>query len=89
MGAPPARCRSSTAGGSQAIDDPTSAADEQAELVAEYEDRFDNPYVAAERGYVDAVIAAADTRRVLVDALDVLGTKREQQPGRRHSNTPL
>ena len=53
----------------QAIDDPTERAEEQAELVAEYEDRFLNPYIAAERGYVDDVIAAADTRRVLVDAL--------------------
>ena len=73
----------------QAIDDPTERAEEQAKLVAEYEDRFLNPYIAAERGYVDIVIAAEDTRRVLVDALARLGTKREQQPGRRHSNTPL
>ena len=53
----------------QAIDDPTERAEEQAKLVAEYEDRFLNPYIAAERGYVDIVIAAEDTRRVLVDAL--------------------
>ena len=53
----------------QAIDDPTERAEEQAKLVAEYEDRFLNPYIAAERGYVDIVIAAEDTRRVLADAL--------------------
>src|SRR3954452_25217200 len=73
----------------QAIEDPAARAAEQALLVAEYEDRFLNPYVAAERGYVDIVIAASETRRVLADALARLGTKREQQPGRRHSNTPL
>ena len=55
----------------------------------EYEDRFLNPYVAAERGYVDDVIAAADTRRALAAALERLSTKREHQPRRRHSNTPL
>jgi acetyl-CoA carboxylase carboxyltransferase component len=62
---------------------------EQVALEAEYSARFANPYVAAERGYVDDVIAASDTRRVLADALVRLSTKREQQPARRHSNTPL
>ena len=61
----------------------------QAELEHEYEDRFANPYVAAERGFVDDVIAATDTRRVLADALDRFATKREQTPFRRHANTPL
>jgi acetyl-CoA carboxylase carboxyltransferase component len=73
----------------EAIDGPDARAAEQAALVAEYEARFLNPYVAAERGYVDAVIAASDTRRVLADAFARLSTKREQQPTRRHSNTPL
>jgi propionyl-CoA carboxylase beta chain len=73
----------------QAIEDPAARAAEQAALVAEYEHRFLNPYVAAERGYVDIVIAASETRRVLADALARLGTKREHQPSRRHSNTPL
>jgi len=59
------------------------------DAVAEYEARFLNPYVAAERGLVDAVIPPAATRRVLCDALDVLATKRDAQPARRHSNTPL
>ena len=48
-------------------------------------DAFSNPYRAAERGLVDAVIDPADTRRVLCDALDVLATKRDAQPARRHS----
>jgi acetyl-CoA carboxylase carboxyltransferase component len=72
-----------------AIADPGERAREQLALETEYADRFANPYVAAERGYVDDVIAASDTRRVLADALVRLGTKREHQPSRRHSNTPL
>jgi propionyl-CoA carboxylase beta chain len=61
----------------------------QADLEHGYEERFANPYVAAERGFVDDVIAATDTRRVLADALDRFSTKREQAPSRRHTNTPL
>jgi acetyl-CoA carboxylase carboxyltransferase component len=72
-----------------AITDPASRAVEEQALTAEYEARFLNPYVAAERGYVDDVIAATDTRRVLVGALLRLSTKRELTPRRRHSNTPL
>jgi propionyl-CoA carboxylase beta chain len=72
-----------------AIDDPSERLAEQLALEAEYGERFANPYIAAERGYVDDVIAASDTRRVLADALLRLSTKREEQPNRRHSNTPL
>jgi acetyl-CoA carboxylase carboxyltransferase component len=72
-----------------AIDDEAERLTEQLALEAEYSARFANPYVAAERGYVDDVIAASDTRRVLTDALLRLSTKREHQPTRRHSNTPL
>ena len=60
----------------------------RAELMLEYEDRFLNPYQAAERGYVDDVIDPRDTRRMLVRALDMLRTKREQLPARKHGNTP-
>ena len=56
---------------------------------SEYRTAFENPYRAAERGLVDAVIEPSDTRRVLCDALDVLVSKRDVQPTRRHSNTPL
>lgn len=62
---------------------------EQAALVAEYEARFSSPYPAAERGYVDDVIAASDTRRVLAGVLSRLATKREHLVSRRHSNGPL
>src|SRR6185436_13371466 len=49
-------------------------------LVEEYEERFDNPYRAAERGLVDAVVAPEETRALLCQALAVLATKRELQP---------
>ena len=55
----------------------------------EYEDRFLNPYQAAERGYVDDVIDPRDTRRMLSRSLEMLRTKREQLPSRKHGNTPL
>jgi acetyl-CoA carboxylase carboxyltransferase component len=58
-------------------------------LVAEYRTSFENPYRAAERGLVDIVVEPSDTRRVLCEALDVLTNKRDTQPARRHSNTPL
>src|SRR5256886_12072125 len=61
----------------------------RAELRLEYEDRFLNPYQAAERGHVDDVIDPRDTRRMLARALDMLRTKREQLPSRKHGNTPL
>jgi len=61
----------------------------QTELVDEYEERFANPYQAAERGYVDDVIDPRDTRRMLARALAMLRTKREQMPARKHGNTPL
>ena len=72
-----------------AINDPAARTAEEQALTAEYEDRFLNPYAAAERGYVDDVIAATDTRRALAGALQRLSTKREHRPSRRHSNTPL
>jgi propionyl-CoA carboxylase beta chain len=61
----------------------------RAELEAAYEERFLTPYVAAERGFVDAVIDPADTRREVAAALDVLAAKRERLVSRGHDNTPL
>jgi acetyl-CoA/propionyl-CoA carboxylase carboxyl transferase subunit len=72
-----------------AIEDPDARAAAEQALVDEYAARFGNPYVAAERGFVDAVIDPLDTRRVLCDALLRFATKREQAPERRHSNIPL
>jgi len=55
----------------------------------EYGERFANPYPAAERGYVDDIIDPRDTRRVLIDALAMLRSKKEQMPSRKHGNVPL
>jgi acetyl-CoA carboxylase carboxyltransferase component len=63
--------------------------DERAALVSHYEDRLLNPYVAAERGSVDAIIDPADTRREVVAAFDLLASKQEKLPRRRHDNAPL
>jgi propionyl-CoA carboxylase beta chain len=59
------------------------------ELIADYRARFANPYVAAERGYVDEVIEPRRTRPVLIDALETALTKREMRPDRKHGNIPL
>jgi propionyl-CoA carboxylase beta chain len=59
------------------------------EKVAEYKEKFANPYVAAERGYVDEVIEPALTRRKLIGALRLLGNKRDSNPPRKHGNIPL
>jgi acetyl-CoA carboxylase carboxyltransferase component len=61
----------------------------RAELVDEYTERYATPYIAAERGYVDAVISPADTRSMLARSLDILASKREELPRRKHGNVPL
>ena len=61
----------------------------RAELIQEYEDTLANPYVAAERGYIDAVIAPRETRVEIVRALRLLQTKRETLPPKKHGNIPL
>ena len=61
----------------------------RAELISRYEDQFNTPYLAAERGYVDDVIEPAETRWRLIQALRMLRTKREQVPPRKHGNIPL
>jgi acetyl-CoA carboxylase carboxyltransferase component len=63
--------------------------DERVAKERDYEDRLLNPYIAAARGSVDAVIHPADTRKMLADALSILAAKRERLPRRRHDNTPL
>lgn len=59
------------------------------ELVADYRRRFANPYVAAEKGYIDEVIEPAETRPKLISALEMLVTKREGRPPKKHANIPL
>ncbi|MDQ3575183.1 MAG: methylmalonyl-CoA carboxyltransferase, partial [Actinomycetota bacterium] len=61
----------------------------KAELVSEYAEAHVNPYVAAERGYVDDVIDPAHTRDVLVRGLALLRSKRAEGPPRKHGNVPL
>jgi propionyl-CoA carboxylase beta chain len=67
-------------------DDPQAAMDAR---VAEYTERFANPYVAAAHGFVDDIIDPRDTRPRLIDALDVLRTKRDRNPPKKHGNIPL
>jgi propionyl-CoA carboxylase beta chain len=65
------------------------AVGERAELVAEYAERFANPYVAAARGYVDDVIDPRDTRIKVIHALEMLRGKTDVVPAKKHSNLPL
>src|SRR5213080_359803 len=57
--------------------------------IEEFRDRFANPYIAAERGFVDAVIEPRKTRKKLIQALEMLGTKRDKNPAKKHGNIPL
>jgi len=66
-----------------------ATAEERAAFEADYAARLLNPYLAAERGYIDAVIAPAETRREISRALRMLATKREDLRPRKHDNTPL
>jgi len=59
------------------------------EKIEEFRSRFANPYVAAERGYVDAVIQPRETRKKLIGALEMLQTKRDKNPPKKHGNIPL
>jgi acetyl-CoA carboxylase carboxyltransferase component len=61
----------------------------KAELVAEYREKFANPYVAAERGYIDDVIEPRETRPRLINALEMLSNKRDTNPAKKHGNIPL
>ena len=69
-----------------AADDPAA---ERERLVAEYEERFANPYVAAARGYVDEVILPSETRARLATGLAMLEGKRQSLPRKKHGNIPL
>ncbi len=69
-----------------AADDPEAL---RAQRITEYEDTLANPYIAAERGYVDAVIRPAETRLAVTRALRTLRTKRQTLPPKKHGNIPL
>jgi acetyl-CoA carboxylase carboxyltransferase component len=70
----------------QAAEDPVAR---KAELVEEYTEKFANPYQAAERGYVDDVIDPAETRLKVIAGFELLRSKREELPKRKHGNVPL
>ncbi len=59
------------------------------QLITEYEDTLANPYIAAERGYIDAVIKPSETRAEIIRALRLLRTKRDTLPPKKHGNIPL
>jgi propionyl-CoA carboxylase beta chain len=67
-------------------DDPAAM---RAEKIAEFREKFANPYVAAERGFIDEVILPRTTRRRLIQALATLETKRDRNPPKKHGNIPL
>ncbi|MFT3887352.1 MAG: acyl-CoA carboxylase subunit beta [Arachnia sp.] len=69
-----------------ASDDPDA---ERARLIQEYDDELTNPYVAADRGYIDQVIYPHETRAQVIRALRLLRTKREALPPKKHGNIPL
>jgi propionyl-CoA carboxylase beta chain len=64
-------------------------AERKAELVADYKDKFANPYRAAELGYVDEILMPRDTRARLIEAFDSLENKRDTNPAKKHGNIPL
>ena len=67
-------------------DDPAA---KRKEKIDEYNEQFSNPYCAASRGYVDAVIQPSETRPRLIDALEAMATKRESRPAKKHGNIPV
>jgi methylmalonyl-CoA carboxyltransferase large subunit len=71
------------------IDAAENKAARRQELVNDYREAFSNPFVAAGRRLVDDIIDPADTRKVLVDALESLHAKREMRPGKKHGLIPL
>ncbi|MBX5465208.1 MAG: acyl-CoA carboxylase subunit beta [Clostridia bacterium] len=70
----------------EAAEDPAA---ERQRRVADYRERLANPFLAAERGFVDDVILPGETRRRLIGALEALEAKREERPARKHGNVPL
>jgi propionyl-CoA carboxylase beta chain len=61
----------------------------RAARAAEYREKFANPYIAAQRGFIDEVIVPRQTRRKLIAALEALDTKRDRNPPKKHGNIPL
>ena len=70
----------------QEAEDPVA---KKAELAADYRRKFANPYIAAERGYIDDIIEPRDTRARLINGLEVFQNKRDENPPKKHGNIPL
>jgi acetyl-CoA carboxylase carboxyltransferase component len=70
----------------QAAEDPEA---KRQELIENYQNQLYNPYIAASRGYIDGVIIPSETRPRLIEALEVLCTKRETLPPKKHGNIPM
>lgn len=66
-----------------------ASAEEKAGIIQEYEEKFNNPYRAAERGYIDEIIMPRDTRYKLVQALEMAHNKNQSNPPKKHGNMPL
>jgi len=58
------------------------------EKIKEYEDAFNVPYIAAQRGYIDEVILPCETRQRLIDAMEIMASKSEILPPKKHGNIP-
>jgi acetyl-CoA carboxylase carboxyltransferase component len=71
------------------LDQAKDPAKRKADLVADYRDKFANPYVAAQRGFIDDVIEPKETRPRLINALEMLQNKRDSNPPKKHGNIPL
>jgi propionyl-CoA carboxylase beta chain len=71
------------------LDRAENRAEVRAKKIDEFRERFANPYIAAERGFVDAVIQPRETRKKLIQALEMLETKGDKNPPKKHGNIPL
>ncbi len=61
----------------------------RSEKIQEYREKFATPYIAAKRGYVDSVIEPSESRQRLASAFDMLASKRESRPAKKHGNLPV
>jgi propionyl-CoA carboxylase beta chain len=71
------------------LKDAADPAARRLELEADYREKFANPWKAAELGYIDEVILPEETRPKIINALEMLATKRDQNPPKKHGNVPL
>ncbi|WP_408611721.1 acyl-CoA carboxylase subunit beta [Halobacterium noricense] len=71
------------------LDDAENPDELRDQLIDEYREEFANPYTAADRGYLDAVIEPTETRPRLIQDLEMLASKREESPDKKHGNIPL